>query len=437
MTRTVSVIATALVLVAAPQPLSAASGLERSKIVYSSWDPFVQAFRVWAANPDGSARRVIAGGLQPDLSPDRTKVAVTSFKDYEISNDSDVFVTNLDGSPNRARAVFAAYPAWSPDGSRIAYVAFLTETGEVPKDDEDYTQSEIFVMNRDGSNKTNLTRDPARLIYYQSGYLDASSTGYLEPQWSPDGSRIAFAKPVGEEFAIFVMNADGSDQTQLTDPGFTSPTWSPDGTRLAFVRHSAEGETDAELFIMDADGTDPVQITDNSVNDLTPEWGPGGTMYYSSYSSDFLGLGIYVRKLGSEGRRRLTCDPDLSAFEPVVPSGRWKGDAAGPRRSSTTVAVSPRGSRSSRRMYISLEAPSGPCDFPRDTCIAGRRVAVRKERSGTDRVVRRLTTDRDGVLEPHISGRGRFYAIARTKTFTSPEGRSVMCGPDRSNTIRL
>lgn len=99
-------------------------------------------------------------------------------------------------------------PAWSPDGSQIAFVS--RREG----------QSELYIMNADGSNVRQLTFD-----------LDVAS----DPAWSPDGSRIAFSSN-GD---IFVVDADASDdliivQTVLSeDAAAWSPTWSPDGTQLA------------------------------------------------------------------------------------------------------------------------------------------------------------------------------------------------------------
>ena len=86
------------------------------------------------------------------------------------------------------------------------------------------TGSEIYAVNADGSGKVNLTNDPA---------------DDFTPSWSPDGTKIAFARWDGGSGAeVYVMNADGTGQTNLTNnPADDSePAWSPDGTKIAFTR---------------------------------------------------------------------------------------------------------------------------------------------------------------------------------------------------------
>jgi TolB protein len=117
---------------------------------------------------------------------------------------------------------------------------------------------DIYVMNPDGSGKTNLTNTP--------GYSD------VLPEWSPDGTRITYyAFDSGHD--IFVMNADGSGQTNLTNSGAsdTAPAWSPDGSKITF---SSTRDGNPEIYVMNADGSGATRLTNNPAGEAAPDWQP-------------------------------------------------------------------------------------------------------------------------------------------------------------------
>jgi Tol biopolymer transport system component len=123
-------------------------------------------------------------------------------------------------------------PAWSPDGSRIAFSS------------ERDGNAEIYVMKADGSGMTRLTH---------------TSADERDPAWSPDGRTIAFITGRTGKTELSTMKPDGSDQKKLLsmDRGDAAePRWSPDGSTIAFV-HLPDGRTGRAAIIctVNADGT--------------------------------------------------------------------------------------------------------------------------------------------------------------------------------------
>ncbi len=90
------------------------------------------------------------------------------------------------------------------------------------------------------------------------------------PAWSPLGNWIAFASKVGEsEWALFLVRPDGSDLTRLTYNGGEYPAWSPDGTKIVFLAYRNKI---GRLYIINADGSSERQLTQASTIDWSPAW---------------------------------------------------------------------------------------------------------------------------------------------------------------------
>src|SRR3990172_1844040 len=108
---------------------------------------------------------------------------------------------------------------------------------------------EIYVMDADGSNPTNLTND---------GATDGG------PAWSPDGGKIAFTSERDGNYEIYVMDADGSNPTNLTNNSAwdSEPAWSPDGSKIAFESYR---DNNREIYVMNADGTAQTNLTNNAL----------------------------------------------------------------------------------------------------------------------------------------------------------------------------
>lgn len=174
-------------------------------------------YQIYIMNADGSnVRRVTSGNYwdtTPAWSPDGARLAFAS----DRSGTFNIYTVNLDGAAVRAltnHSNLNAFPSWSPDGKLIVYQSYRDESavqGDDSVQDRDY---EIIVMGADGGNARRLTSN-----------LFAD----IDPAWSPDGKRIAFASDRSGSLQIYTMNADGSDVRSVTGgPGsYTSPTWSP------------------------------------------------------------------------------------------------------------------------------------------------------------------------------------------------------------------
>jgi sugar lactone lactonase YvrE len=199
--------------------------------------------------------------------------------------------------------------------------------------------NEIYVINADGSGLTNLTNHPG------------NDTGAA---WSPDGTRIAFVSDRHGTSDIYVMNADGSEQTRLTSSHYSEihPAWSPDGTRIAFVYHYGNDE----IYVMNADGSGETPLTENEafVVDSFPAWSPDGTRI--AFQRSPLGdTEIYVINTDGTGLMNLTNHPDEDFFGlSWSPDGRRIAFTSDRDRNSEIYVMNADGSAQTRLTNNSL-----------------------------------------------------------------------------------
>jgi Tol biopolymer transport system component len=211
-------------------------------------------FDIWTSKPDGSdLQRLTDYGTYTGegiVSPDGQSIVFTSLKDGDL----DIYTMNIDGTNVKRLTNTPGYdggPWWSPDGTKIVYRAHhpkdATELAEyqalLGKKMIRPSKVELFVMNADGSEQTQITN------------LGGANFG---PSWTPDGKRIIFSSnhtnPRSRNFDLYVIHLDGTGLEQVTTHGEFDgfPMFSPDGTKLIWASNryaKVEGETN--LFIAD------------------------------------------------------------------------------------------------------------------------------------------------------------------------------------------
>jgi len=163
---------------------------------------------------------------------------------------------------------------------------------------------EIYVLQADGSGGSRLTNN-----------ADAD----MSPAWSPGGRHLAFQSDRGGGWSIYTMNADGTEVTRLATalPDGEEPAWSPDGSRLALVSRS---DGNAEIYVVNADGSGLLRLTENAADDEHPSWSPDGTRL--AFASERDGnWEIYTMNADGTGVARLTDHPAADRSPAWSPDG--------------------------------------------------------------------------------------------------------------------
>ena len=263
--------------------------------------PFADGSRPDTTELFSLARYRARHGEEPTLSPDRTKVAFVSYRD----GNHEIYVMGADGSAptNITQHDARNYsPAWSPDGRQVAFVS--DRNGDPYKDSGLY-YTDIFLMNADGTGVQQLTFGPEDWAGGPAWSPDGSSIAFSSdqdgpteifaielasgdvrllsnsdlsvgsPAWSPDGAWIAYIEVQGEFSHVWVMDADGNEARQLTFGNFweQNPTWSADGTHIA-VGRIVDVETRYDIYMVPLDGGAEERVTDDPYDDMDPSWGP-------------------------------------------------------------------------------------------------------------------------------------------------------------------
>jgi TolB protein len=274
-----------------------------------------------------------------------------------------MLLLTLTATPHEAGATFPGH------NGKLAFASNRTTGEGVNNPEGDY---EIFTMDRNGSGLRQLTENAA---------FD------FDPEWSPDGQKIAFESDRALFSEIFVMNADGTEQTQVTaNPDFSfdrSPTFSQDGAKIAFESNRAVGEgvdnpeKDREIFSIKLDGSGLQQLTHDAARDFHPDFAPNGNKIAFVSDRDFA-PGIY--SMNSDGtKQKKVSRSSGTVFESPgwAPDGKKIAFTSNRDGGDDVYAMHANGSGQVRITINGLPRDAGSVYSPR-----GRKLAFESDREG-------------------------------------------------------
>ena len=273
---------------------------------------------------------------------------------------------------------------------------------------------EIYVMDADGGNRENLSNHPV---------------DDMEPDWSPDGTKIAFVSNRNDSvYQIYVMDADGMNQIRLTDGPLEKrqPDWSPDGGKIVFIVRDPNNHID----VMDADGKNRVRLQDQASE---PSWSPdGGKIVFVSWRN----WDHETFVIGADGQGLERVKPRLDGFGPSFsPDGRQLAYYASDEGFRHVYVVDIDG-KNPKRLTRNQGHHSHPTWSPdggaiayvvyKDLFFAGARIHLM---TADGKHIKQLSTIREGIdYQPDFSPVG--LAVSPTSKTTTIWGRLKKLTPN-------
>jgi Tol biopolymer transport system component/DNA-binding winged helix-turn-helix (wHTH) protein len=278
----------------------------------------------------------IIGDHIPAISPDGQMVA---FRRINTPWSTDIYVQSLAGGDAKRVTFDSSFVngiAWTGDSKSIVYASNRAGGMRLWRVPASGGISEALPVGGGGALHPAISRQGDRLAYQQGGFhtniwrvpvsqargrlragaavkFIASTLGDGGPQYSPDGSKIAFHSMRSGNGEVWLCDRECSDPIQLTSLGVLSgsPRWSPDGTRIALDVHRARN---SQIFVVNAEGGKPRQVTSGDYEHSVPGWSRDGRWIY--FASNRTG-GWQLWKVPAEGGESLqvTKEGGFSAFE--------------------------------------------------------------------------------------------------------------------------
>ena len=368
---------------------------------------------LWVMDADGTGQRRVAAdiaGIYPAdgaWSPDSTRLVVDGLHVVDVTTGEATSLTSGRG------------PDWDPTGETIAF-------SDVTSNETTYDE-ELYLIDADGTD---------RRLLVDTERLDSS------PEWSPDGSAIAFVSGEGSGAPgqIYVVRRDGTGLARVTTAGslYVAPEWSPDGTQLVFETF------DYRLYVVNADGSGERPLTGFAYS-TDPTWCADGTLYFSGAPTspgpvaiyrlsrsgipervvdgtqpDCSPLGrlafvrdgdVHVLDPDEQGTPNLTASDDRSDFRPLwSPDGRSIAFTSQPNR--------PRATQVERTVTINLRrhlVVRGQVT-PHVNCLEP--LKVQRLRSSGWKTLETVYPGSDGAFRARVADRPGFYRVVAPHSFS-------------------
>ena len=271
---------------------------ETAKIVFTSRRD--GNFEIYIMNLDGSDQKNLTQHRAKDTSPIWSPTGEQILFTSDRGGIEDLYLMDSDGTNVRQvfkKLIGREFPTWSPDGKALAYHRFHTfSIYTASSDGKDETEVADGLWPAWSSNGSEIAFMASKFVWGENGNLQLpkvrvqivnlqthveeellpGETSMFDPAWAPDSAQIAFSwrgRAVGGSMGIHVANRDGSGLRKIIDAGegmaAFNPSWSPDGNELVYNK-GIGGVRD--LFKVAVDGGAPERLTHRQGDNFKPDW---------------------------------------------------------------------------------------------------------------------------------------------------------------------